>query len=103
MSHCPEKAIQTCHGFIAVVVILFMTFLLKGFYNIFESYLFEINNHTITFIVDNVLVIAFLYLAYRINHWFMRFKWYGRLIEFTSLTRYKFWGKGYKALKDNEF
>jgi len=103
MSHCPEKAIQTCHGFVALLVILITTFFLKWFYLVLEQNFFAIENHTLKFIISNILFLPFIFIGYRINHWLMRFKWYGRLIEFTSFTRYKFWGKGYKALKDKDF
>ena len=103
MSNCPEKAIQTGHGFVIALSVLFTSLLLGQFYKLLEGNLFEIHNHTLRLVISNGLYILYIFIAYRLAHILMRFKWFGRLIEFTSLTRYKFWGKGYKALKDKDF
>ena len=103
MSHCQANAIQTGHGFVAVITILFTFIILGQFYNFLEGNLFEIHNHTLKFIISNGLYVIYIIIGYWLMHWLMHFKWIGRIIEFTSLTRYKFWGKGYKALKDEDF
>ena len=50
--------------------------------------------------IETALFLLFLGLMYRIVHYLMRFKIFERLMVYTSLTKFKFWGKRYKSLKD---
>lgn len=94
MGNCPEKAIQTGHGYVTGLTLLYFLVFVD---------LFEIKNPFLELIINNSLYIIILFTGYRIIHWLLRFKLFSKLIEYTSLTHYKFWGKGYKALKDEEF
>ena len=100
MSNCPKKAIETGHGAILTFSLLFSLLLSGLFYTYFAQVFFDIE-HTFTgFIVESVLFIALLAVWYRIVHISMRFRFVERLIVYTSLTKYKFWGKRYKALRN---
>jgi hypothetical protein len=71
------------------------------FYRYFEQLFFDIENTLIGFIIESVLFLFILAAWYRIVHFAMRFKFIERVVVYTSLTKYKFWGKRYKALKSN--
>ncbi len=47
-------------------------------------------------------MLSILALLHRIIHYLMRFKIFERLMVYTSLTKFKFWGRRYKALKEQE-
>ena len=49
--------------------------------------------------IGSALFIAFLRVFHKLVHWLLRFKVMERLIVYTSLTKYKWWGRRYKALK----
>jgi len=103
MSNCPKKAIETGHGYIAAFVNVFYAVILVAFYKYFNTYLFPIENTLFKFILESVLSIAFLAVWYRMVHWLLRFKVLERLTVYTSLTKYKWWGRRYKALKDDAY
>jgi Pyruvate/2-oxoacid:ferredoxin oxidoreductase delta subunit len=99
MGNCPKKCIQTAHGFVAAVCLL--SSLAAGlFFRYFEEWFFTIPGGMIRFAVKSVLIILILGISYRLAHLLMRFRFFERLVVYTSLTRYKFWGKRYKALKN---
>jgi Pyruvate/2-oxoacid:ferredoxin oxidoreductase delta subunit len=100
MSNCPKKAIETGHGFIAGFILLFYTVFLVAFYQYFEFYFFRIENGTVRFVVENFLFLSLLWVWHRMIHYGLRFGFFERLMVYTSLTKYKFWGRRYKALKD---
>jgi Pyruvate/2-oxoacid:ferredoxin oxidoreductase delta subunit/flavodoxin len=99
MGICPRKAIQTAHGFIIGIVML-NSFLTGLFYTFWNSYFMNIENWFIRFILEQFLFIIVLLVCHRIIHYAMRFRIVERLMMFTSLTKYKFWGPRYKALKE---
>ena len=101
MSNCPKKAIETGHGYIIVYSLIFSILILAVFYKYFNQYLFPIENSLIKFVVESVLFLLLLPIWYRIVHWSMRFKIVERIIVFTSFTKYKWWGRRYKALKSD--
>lgn len=98
MSNCPKKAIETAHGFIIGLVIL-NSFLAGFFFKFWISNLIKIDNGIIRFIFEQVLFITLLVIFYRVIHYCMRIRFFERLMIYTSLTNYKFWGKRYRALK----
>jgi len=101
MSNCPKKAIETGHGYILVFSLLFSLLLSGLFYTYFAELFFDIE-HTFTgFVANSALFLAILAVWYRVIHFSMRFRFVERIIVYTSLTKYKFWGRRYKALKTN--
>jgi len=99
MSNCPKRSIETAHGFI-ISYGLFSSVLIGLFFYHFNSLFFVIPNGFIRFILGTALFLLFLGIFYRIFHYLMRFRFFERLMVYTSLTKYKFWGNRYKALKD---
>ncbi|QBN17740.1 EFR1 family ferrodoxin [Flavobacterium nackdongense] len=98
MSNCPKKAIETGHGFSIAGVHIFFSVILVLFYNYFNIYFSWIENAMLITIAESVLFIAFIGIWYRLVHSLLRFKVLERLTVYTSLTKYKWWGKRYKAL-----
>jgi NAD-dependent dihydropyrimidine dehydrogenase PreA subunit len=99
MSNCPEKAIETGHGYIFAFILIFNTLIIVLVLKGINTYLLPVESRLLAFIIESVLFIAFLGAWYRIIHWLIRFKIFERVTVFTSLTRYKWWGRRYKALK----
>lgn len=100
MSYCPQKAIETCHGSVLVfaliwnVLFLWMTGLLPAMETCITTF------PVIAFLIKWLVIILLLAFWYRIVHFLMRFRWVERMVVFTSLTHFKFWGKRYRALKN---
>lgn len=103
MSNCPEKAIETAHGFVIGLVILFNTVISVSFYKFMSHHLFTIENRFLLFLIDSAVFILFIGLSYYLFHYLLRFRIFERLIVYTSFTKFKFWGRRYKALKDKDF
>ena len=90
MTSCPAKAIESAHGLIVAISILSSVSLsaLSGF--IFADYF---HSTIVKLLIFTLLLILFLLVFYRIQHVLLRNKYLKKLIVFTSLTHYKFWGK----------
>jgi len=90
MTDCPAKAIEIAHGLVVILSILSSASLsvLSGFI------LVDFFHSTVVMIlIFTLLLIAFLSVFYRVQHILLRNKYLEKLIVFTSLTHYKFWGK----------
>ncbi len=94
MSNCPENAIQTSHSYSIALWIILMSFLsplfVKFFFDLnleifkessWVSWLTEFSIEMLAFFIINII-------AYRIFHFFMRFRIVNKIIEYTSLTKY---------------
>ena len=100
MSNCPQKCIETAHGFI--IVIWFLTSLFVGYvisylsnHQFFENWQW-LQNENIKTLIVSFAIFPFLFIGYRLMHWLMRFKLFERIFVLSSLTKYNFWGR-YKA------
>jgi hypothetical protein len=100
MSNCPKKAIETGHGYVVAGVSVFASVILVLFYKYFNDWFFPIENGLLKMVIESILSIAFFGIWYRLVHWLLRFKVLERLTVYTSLTKYKWWGRRYKALKN---
>ncbi|MBP1677241.1 MAG: yjjW [Bacteroidetes bacterium] len=98
MSYCPHKAIETAHGSILAFALIFSSIIWVAVIQLAGTTL-HLDNALISFGIQTALMIFLLGVWYRIIHFLLRYKWVERIITYTSLTRYKFWGKRYKALK----
>ncbi|MFH1197091.1 MAG: EFR1 family ferrodoxin [bacterium] len=99
MGNCPKKAIETAHGFAFGIWALYSFVLLILFYKYFTLYFFSIKNEAVKFIIETIIFLSATMIGYRFMHYLLRFKFFERLVVYTSLTKYKFWGRRYKALK----
>ncbi len=100
MSNCPKRAIETAHGSILVISVLSSLVFSGLFYHYFKFLFFDIEHAFLGFVLNSTLFLAILAVWYRIMHYAMRLKFIERLVVYTSLTKYKFWGRRYKALKN---
>jgi Pyruvate/2-oxoacid:ferredoxin oxidoreductase delta subunit len=98
MSNCPKKSIETAHGFI-IPFLLFSWTLTGLFFVYFNRFFFVIPDNFIRSVIETALFLLLLGIVHRILHYLMRFSFVERLMVYTSLTKYKFWGRRYKALK----
>lgn len=100
MSNCPKRAIETAHGSV-VLITVFSSLVISGlFYHYFGQLFFNIEHTFLGFILESALFLGILAVWYRLLHYAMRYKPIERLVVYTSLTRYKFWGRRYRALKN---
>jgi ferredoxin len=100
IGNCPKKAIETAHGFIIGYMVLFSSILMVAFYKYFDLYFPKLENSLLGEVVETVLFLLLLALFYRIVHYLMRFRFVERIMVYTSLTKLKWWGRRYKALKN---
>lgn len=99
MNSCPRKAIETAHGLYLIVGILnsiMLTFLINNILRI------SIQNDFIRQILSTLVFFSLLWILYKLQHLLLRNKLIGKLISFTSLTHYKFWGR-YKSIPDHKW
>lgn len=101
MSYCPKRAIETAHTPFTVFVVFYNLVLMVLFYKYLGLLIFTIENGIVKFVVETAIFIAFLAVWYRLMHFLLRFHWFERFVVYTSLTKYTWWGRRYKALKDN--
>ncbi|WP_320052480.1 EFR1 family ferrodoxin [uncultured Acetobacteroides sp.] len=95
MNICPKRAIQTGHGFIFGIIYLTYATVIAELYSILGKY-YSIEGGgflagAARFILESVIVFTMLIVGYRILHRLKRVAGFRLLIEYTSLTRYKFW------------
>ncbi|KAA3660995.1 MAG: hypothetical protein DWQ04_17800 [Chloroflexi bacterium] len=104
MNICPQRSIETVHGFIFgisyLVYAVFLVWLYKllSIENLANLYFAEGISNSFLFIFDSVVFLFLLFLGYRIMHFLLRFRLFERLFVLTSLTTYKFWRR-YKPSK----
>ncbi len=99
MSYCPKRAIETAHGSIVLITVLSSLVFSGLLCRYFGQLFFDIERTFAGFILESVLFLGILAVWYRLLHYAMRFKFVERLVVYTSLTKYKFWGRRYRALK----
>jgi ferredoxin len=93
MNRCPRQSIQTPHLF--VTIIWWLVFFVIPLFILKE--LLQLNPEEARFynlIFDVVTIVTgfpIIFFSYRILHFLMRYKFFNILIEYTSLTRFKFW------------
>ncbi|THB74067.1 MAG: hypothetical protein D6B25_14125 [Desulfobulbaceae bacterium] len=97
LNSCPERAIQTMHG----VTILLWGLLLMGLPWLLVSgvatvFHLQVGFSTVSLILwllASVVLLLPLGLSYRLIHYLMRFRPFAALVSYTSLTRYRWWGR----------
>lgn len=99
MNSCPKNAIETAHGLFAVTSILgsaMTTILLNNLLKI------SVQSGFVRLTLFTIVFFALLGLFYKGQHLLLRSKLLAKLIVFTSLTHYKFWGR-YKSIPDDQW
>lgn len=100
MSSCPKRAIQSAHGFIIATALFFNVAIMKAFRHFFPELINKINPFLFDWIIQVAIFIFFISLCYRLMHFLLRFGWFNKLMCYTSLTYYRFWGKRYRAIRN---
>ena len=92
MNICPTLAIEAAHGLVALVFYAWIAgsaILIGLLPDLFHHWLIEF------LICDVFLFFGSLFLLYRFQHLLLKNRIIAKIISFTSLTRYKFWGRYY--------
>jgi len=102
MNECPKRAIETGHGYIIGLLYLIDAFVIVWpgmFVSKFISITAELPfRGLIIFILDSLISLALLVPGYYLVHYLHKLPVFRQLIEYTSLTRFKFWNR-YKSAK----
>jgi hypothetical protein len=99
MNICPRQAIETAHGYIIGLLILLGTVIQSLLYKTFLQLNINWFSEKIwygkyaQFIFNMLLTFFALLVSYRLIHYLRRFKLIDLIITYTSLTKYKFWGR----------
>ena len=102
MNHCPQRAIETAHSYTALVWWAAFSVLPMFVVNmVVDSQITSISIESVEatllyYFIETVVGLIIIYLAYKILHFLMRFKFFNKIIAYTLLTKYKFWRR-YKA------
>lgn len=99
MGNCPKKAIETAHGFTFGIWLVYSSLIMITIYKYLSEFSFPPKNSQFRFVFESLVFLATMFIGYRLMHYLLRFKFFERIVVYTSLTKYKFWGKRYKALK----
>ena len=97
MSTCPKKAIETAHGFIGAQLVLFYAVLVGILYALVPAGVGVAHDTVAGFIAETLLMLGSLGILYYLLHRLLRIPVIERVIVFTSLTSYRFWGGKYRA------
>ncbi len=95
MNTCPQRAIETTHGLWAILILL--SSFLSGFCYLFLNP--DTPSGLLKFVLFNLILFTILGVCYRLQHLLLKNKLIRKLIPYTSLTHYKWWGRFYNALR----
>lgn len=97
MNRCPERAIETAHGFVALIILVLNAAVLVSLNRwidmggMLESVLpFSLAKYA-DFIFNNAILLAMMFVAYRVMHFLLQFSIFERLFVLTSFTHWNFW------------
>jgi ferredoxin len=93
MNLCPHKAINTNHGVILIVVII-NSFFITTFINSVITERIPMLSY-FNFLVNSLVFLIFLIFSYKIIHYLLRYKFVYTIINYSSFSYYKFWGRYY--------
>ncbi len=102
MNICPKKAIETAHGFITAacsITLAGMGYVINHILSIPDFINWHwLQNGSIRLIIFSIAVLPILFLSYRIMHRLLKYRFFERLVVYTSLTKFRFWSR-YKPPK----
>jgi ferredoxin len=104
MNICPERAIETAHGYVFAIYFFISSYLVVEIYKLLhinyfiDSILPAWSSGIFKFFIDAALLLSLYFAFYRIFHFLLRFRFFERIIVFTSLTKWKFWRR-FKIVK----
>jgi len=93
MNACPQRAIETPHGFTALIwwiaFSLIPILLMKYIFHFFN--LTSLQNEVVYNAIQLILGAIFIFGAYKLMHYLMKYKAINKMVTYTSLTKFKFW------------
>jgi len=101
---CPQRAIETTHTFstilIVVSVLIISPLLMAGlkYLSVVDLVNQSIFSRNLWSVIDAFVFLLFVFINYRILHFFMRYKIVNKMVTYSSLSKYMFWRR-YKAPK----
>ena len=100
MNSCPQRAIETPHGFTAIAWVMAFTVLPPLIMVMKESFGTQESDFSKLFVKVLIYVLGWLLIVglYKLVHKLMKFKIVNEIVRYTSLTTFKFWRR-YKAPK----
>ena len=103
MNHCPKRAIETAHSFffaiLLALIFLVNPYLSEAVMKLSGQFPFTGSSAvygTLHTVVKWSIAVAVFALCYRLMHYLTRYRFFSRMITYTSLTYYSFWRR-YKA------
>ena len=101
MNHCPKRAIETAHGFVVGFLVAFNVAVAALVYPLVLPLVPVLSGAGLggtatRFAFESALMLAVLFLSYRLLHLGLRFRPIERLAVLTSLTHFAFWRR-YRA------
>jgi len=99
MNHCPRKSINTAHGLIVIVSILSSVITTALLYHVFKI---NIESEFFRSLIWTIVFFGLIWIFYYLQHLLLKNRSMSKIISFTSLTYYKFWGR-YKSILDKEW
>lgn len=93
MNLCPRRAIETAHGFVVAVPLLFLIVMTALVYPALRLLVpaGTGSGQMTRFLLENAILLAVLFLSYRLLHRALRVPLVERLTVLTSLTHFGFW------------
>jgi Pyruvate/2-oxoacid:ferredoxin oxidoreductase delta subunit/flavodoxin len=95
MNDCPKRAIETGHGFLLGALLLINAFAISYYYSFIANVLGLGEKAGIAgfllWIGESFVTLAFLILLYRLMHFLLPMKTFSLIMEYTSLTHFRFW------------
>ncbi len=98
MGNCPKKAIETAHGFSFGIWFIY-TLVILELYNYGFTIFSKALNSPFSLVIKSIIFLILMYSGYFLMHYLLRYKLFEKLVVYSSLTRYKFWGRRYKAIR----
>lgn len=102
MNNCQKEAIQTAHAFTIFLwwmvfsPIPFLGLKLISKYDLIDSLWLSAHSSLISNLIILAVGLVLVFFGYKILHFLLRYKFFHILINYSSLTKYKFWRR-YKA------
>jgi Pyruvate/2-oxoacid:ferredoxin oxidoreductase delta subunit len=97
MNECPKRAIETGHGYIAGLMLFSSSVLADSCWTMFTGFVGYAAGGPlywwIRLVWDTLLMLGLLTLLYRVIHLFSRTPVARQLLEYSSLTHYRIWGR----------
>ncbi len=108
MNSCQKKAIETAQGYVIFIIYIINSIIFVWIYqglsmdSLFLEHFNRFGTVTLTFIVDGTVYLGMFFISYLILHFLMRFRWFNKMVVYTSFTHFKFWRRYVYGLSDHK-